>query len=705
MSFDQDVLKNIILYSYGLAWLAFALLAATIAINWRHRELSLSVLVCAAMTSSWAGIAALGTLTETPPVKLLETAEAARNAGWVFLLHTMYGMRLEGRNHFLAARRWVPWYTAGIALVLLHLYALPLLLDRLALPPSLETDLTYVMWIGFALAIVMLTEQIYRLSTEEEQWVIKYLCLALVCMYGYDFLMYSQTLVTRQLDPVLWQARGAVVAMTAPLIAVAVLRGREHSAREPVPRHLVFHTFTLLIAGTYLIYTAGAGYLIQYFGGSWGGVGKITFFSASGLVFLVLMASSRMRNLLKVWMSKHFFSYRYDYRREWLDFTDDLANSRDETPRAVTMAMTKLCGSPAGLLWARSDGDDFILVDCWNSAHPEAIGNLKPLVRWLEQRQWIIDFPEWRRAPQLYRELSMPEGLAVLPQLWLLIPLMFADRLQGMLIVERPAVLPDMNWEDRDLLKVAGRAAATHLAQYQASQTLVGLRQFEAFNRLSAYVVHDLKNILAQQSLIVFNAIEYRDDPEFIDDVFETIGNSVDRMKGLMAQMRSGMRGGRRERLRLGCVLSAAVAARSGSTPSPALQCLVEDCEIDADEEQLTAVLGHLIQNAQEATPYDGSVAIRLRVQSGFAIVEIEDSGCGMDALFIERRLFKPFDTTKGLANMGIGAYESREYIRQLGGEIVVRSEPGKGSCFTVAIPLVQLLAIETQQEEVAAHG
>jgi putative PEP-CTERM system histidine kinase len=408
MSFTREVLSNISLYSYGLAWLAYAALAVVVGVHWRNRVLSLSVIICIVLTSVWGGVIALGSLPDNPPTTLMQSVEAARNAAWMFLLHSMYGARVRGYRHFLAYRQWLPWYSAGIALVVIWMFAVPLLLDRVGASEQLKFDLGLILWLGFSLAVLIMVEQIYRLSTVTERWVVKYLCLGLFVLAGYDFLMYTQALVMRQMDLVSWQARGAVVALTAPLLGVAVLRSRTYSADLPVSRHVVFHTFTMLVAGLYLIYMAGVGYAIHYLGGSWSGVAQIAFLSASGLFFIVLMISSRVRDLLRVWLSKHFFSYRYDYRRVWLDFTNILADSADATPRAVTQAMAKLCGAPAGLLWMRTENGGLVLIDCWNAPDPGPIGDVTSLVRWLEQHLWLVDLREWRVSPERYGELQIP---------------------------------------------------------------------------------------------------------------------------------------------------------------------------------------------------------------------------------------------------------------------------------------------------------
>ena len=679
-----------------------------LALLWRNRTLSFSLIICVALTAVWGGVVSIGAITEYPHVKLIQSAEAARDGAWMFLVYAIYGVRLRGSKHFLAQRRWLPWYTAGMILVLVHLYTLPWLLQWLGLPPSLESDFNFIMWLGFSVAILVMVEQIYRLSNASERWAIKYLCLGLGFLAGYDFLMYTEALILRHLNPRLWEARGAVAACTAPLIAIALIRSHKHNSEAQVSRHVVFHTFTLLASGFYLLYMAGVGYAINYFGGTWAGALQITFLSISALMFIVLMISSRVRNLVRVWLSKHFFSYRYDYRREWLDFTQKLAESANAAPRAVTRAMAQLCGSPAGLLWVRTEGGGFALIDHWQMPNPDLRCDLKPLAEWMQQRNWIIDFEEWREAPEIYNGLELPEELVAIPGAWLVVPLIFTERLQGFLLLCRPEVTPDVNWEERDLLKVAGRAAATHLALYQADNALLELRQFEAFNRLSAYVVHDLKNILAQQSLIVFNAEHCRDEPEFLDDVIETVGNSVQRMQRLMTQMRSGVRGARREPVDLQSLLADVIKNKSEQLPKPQFRQhsdSEEDPVVEADPEQLTAVFGHLIQNAQDATPDDGRIRVQLHVRTNTLEITIEDSGCGMDESFVKQRLFKPFDTTKGLTGMGIGAYESREYVRQLGGDIFVSSTPGTGSCFTIILPRLIQAAPETIRNGVVAGG
>jgi putative PEP-CTERM system histidine kinase len=370
-----------------------------------------------------------------------------------------------------------------------------------------------------------------------------------------------------------------------------------------------------------------------------------------------------------------------------LEFTETLAAGGDSTPRAITQAMASLGQFPGALLWGHSEGGGYELLEHWQTDGPHTLEDMRPVADWMQRNEWIIDLQEYRTAPELYDELNLPRFLLNLPNARLIMPLMFAGEVEGILLLHNSALYREMTWEDRDLLKVAGRQAASYLVQYKAANTLVEMRQFEAFNRLSAYVIHDLKNILAQQSLLVANAELHRDNPAFLDDVFKTIRNSVSRMTRLMEQMRSGSRATSKVPLQLSAVLEQVVARCKRASPRPILQPEASDQWVMADPEQLPTVFVNLIENAQQATPNDGHVLVRVLQQNGRAMVEIEDNGEGMDNKFIRDRLFKPFSTTKGLTGMGIGVYECREYVRSLDGDIQVQSQKGLGSCFRVVLP------------------
>jgi putative PEP-CTERM system histidine kinase len=223
----------------------------------------------------------------------------------------------------------------------------------------------------------------------------------------------------------------------------------------------------------------------------------------------------------------------------------------------------------------------------------------------------------------------------------------------------------------------------------KVTEVLSDARQFEAFNRLSSYVVHDLKNLVAQLSLVVTNARKHMHNPEFMEDAIATIENATLKMNRLLESLRKGRLEETASRLvNLKPVLDKVVELRGANDPAPTLDCSDTGLIVAADAARVEAVLEHLVQNAQEATPADGRVTVRASRDDRWALVEVEDTGCGMDEEFVADRLFRPFDTTKGNAGMGIGVYESREFVRSRGGDMVVRSLLGQGTTFRIRFPL-----------------
>lgn len=698
-------LGNIGLYSYGMAFVAFVLLTLLAIYTRRDNPLGNSLLAASALTAVWAGSVALSTLAVEPQLLLIQITEVIRNAAWTFVLLRLLNIRLMSSDHPELGQRWIRLSAIGYAIAFTLVLMAGPYAEALRFTAATSANIAFSVWLAMAVLALFLIEQHFRNGNENELWPTKHLCIALGIIFAYDFFMYAEALLFQHLDRNFWQARGVVITMAALLAAISMHRtGRTADAVQPrslyLSRHVAFHSLTLLASGLYLISMALAAYFLRYLGGSWGSVLQITFLVAAGLVLVVLLFSGRIRSRTRVWLSKNFFSYKYDYRLEWLEFTAKLASGDQNLPMSVIQGIADLAQSPAGALWARGPNGKLTILAHWEMPELDGATPMDSLAKWLQRKQWIIDLHEWRRSPDMYDHLELPRDIAETPRAWLIIPLFFGERLQGILLLKESEHLRELNWEDRDLLKVAGRQAATHLAQYQADQELVESRQFEAFNRLSAYVIHDLKNILAQQSLMVSNAEKHKNNPAFVDDMVDTVNNSVERMTKLMAQLRSDT-GATDQRAVNICELLQDVVQRSClREPAPTFAVPDECWTVICEKERLHAVFGHLVHNAQDATGKDGFVKVSLDYDHESVIVSIEDSGEGMDEYFIKNRLFKPFDSTKGLTGMGIGAFESRDFIRSLGGDISVTSTPGKGSLFRVQIPAQAAETVSTQYAE-----
>ena len=670
-------------------WLVLFLLLLT---SWRGRLQGGLMVVAVLISLLWALRAAYyASAGASGPDWWYQLLEIARGVAWlVFLVQLLEpSLRNSGIGRWLRGA-WPATVGYGVLLAGVEQSA------RLGLPFDPPADAAILGHVGLAIAGLALIEQLFRNTRPHRRWATKFLYLGLGLIFAYDFFLYADALLFKRLDPAVWEARGLVSAMAVPLIAVAASRNPEWSLDVFVSRRMVLHSATIFGAGIYLLAMAGMGYYIRVYGGNWGAILQLAFVAGAGVLLFVLLFSGQLRAKARVMLSKHFFNYKYDYREEWLSFIHTLSSGEPNEPlreRAIRAA-AEIVHSNGGLLWTRREPGDFTLAATWNLSEPSVRsepGN-SPLVAFLKQQQWVIELDQCEHDPELYGDLALPEWLRELRRAWLVVPLLHSEDLKGFLVLAESRARQQLNWEDRDLLKTAGRQVAGYVALLETTEALWESRQFEAFHRLSAYVVHDLKNIAAQLALVVSNAARHKANPVFVEDAFSTIANATERMNRLLAQLRKESRtGGSAQPVALAAAVCQAVAARAARRPTPTPLIAPDDEPwVRVDQERLIAVLEHLIQNAQEATGAEGVIEVSVYSEKQMAVAAIRDTGYGMDAKFIREQLFKPFTTTKGNAGMGIGVYESREFAQAAGGELTVVSQPGEGSTFFLRLPRLE---------------
>jgi putative PEP-CTERM system histidine kinase len=535
-----------------------------------------------------------------------------------------------------------------------------------------------------------LTEQLFRNSLERARWAVKPLCLALGATFIFDLYLYADAFLFKRMDLDMWISRGVAHALVIPLLMIATARNREWTINIAVSRAVVFHSTAVLASGLYLLAVAAAGYYVRFFGGTWGKVFQIGFLFAAAVLLGVMFSSGTLRAKLRVLVNKHFFSYRFDYREEWLRFTGALSSTDvelDVNERCIK-ALADLVESPGGALWLETPQRGFVQVGRWNVPsviQPEPTDG--SLARFLSNKAWVIDLTEAGSDPKSYPDFLPPSWLAQMPRAWLIVPLFSANELLGFVILDRSRARIEVNWEVRDVLKTAASQAASYLAHLRATEALLEASKFDSFNRMSAFVVHDLKNLTSQLSLMLKNAERHAYNPEFQKDMFETVQHVVDRMNQLLLQLRVGEQViDKPGPVDLVPILKRIIRAKTAAGyvfRADTGQSLVAI----GHQDRLERVIGHLAQNAVDASPERSEIRIRLRSDSEYAIVEIEDHGLGMTKEFIRDQLFKPFRTTKN-TGMGVGAYESQQYISSLGGRIEVESEPGEGTIMRILLPL-----------------
>jgi len=676
---------EVAIWSYGVAAVAFLFFALYIFLAWRGALPGGALFAAVAISGLWAGFSALEAQGGMPFAGTIAIAlDVLRGGAWyVFLI--VLSRPLWGR--------WMRW-PAYAALAVGMVQILALALEAAGIVPLLPIVPAIVAWLAHAIVGLMLVEQLYRGMPSASRWGLKPLCLALAAGYIFELYLFADALLFSRIDADVWAARGIAHALLIPLIAIAGTRSPSWTLRMSVSREIVFHSTALAGAGLYLLVIAGAAYYVRFFGGDWGRALQMALLFA-GLVFLgALLFSGAVRARLRVFISKHLFPYRYDYRSEWLRFTQALStvDRSLDLGQSVIKALSDLVESPGGSLW---------LADAYGKCRPHSRFNQppldvvealdSPLCDFLARSGWVINLEEYRVQPGRYEGLVLPDWLSRLDEAWLVIPLQTAERLIGFVVLGSPRTPFDIDWEVLDLLKTAQRQAAGYLDRMLAAEALLEARKFDSFNRMSAFVVHDLKNLVAQLSLMLKNAQRHRDNPEFQQDMLDTVANVEARMRGLMTQLQEKRSIDPPRAVDLQPLLRSVCESKHGQLPELELALgNAGPVEVSAHPQRLERIIGHVVQNALDATTQDGKVLLTLAAGTdGRAHVVVEDNGCGMSPEFVRERLSRPFQTTKS-SGMGIGVYETRQYLEEIGGALRYDSELGRGTRVTIELPRIR---------------
>lgn len=639
-----------------------------------------------ALTAAWALAVVLGGAYSP----FARVAESLRNFGWLgFMLALVERGRGDDRRPSIIALYAVvggilavqtvidlsPWRVSAPARVLEALFFVVLLLRMTV-----------------AIGALVLVHNLYTAVAPEVRWGIRLPMLALGAMWAFDLNLYTVTYLTDTFPGELYAARGVLMLMIVPLFALASRRNARWKMR--ISRTVTFQSLSLMAIGSYLVAMVIIARLLQLVGGGYAPLAQITVVVGMTVAALVLLPSRRMKAWLKVKILKHLFQHRYDYRTEWLRFTDTLGRpGEDAAPLdvRVVQAVAEITESPGGMLLLPDEQGGLMPAARWNWASLEAptrAGDAR-LVHYLEETMRIAEFDTLRRGdPADAAETAlMPEWIMANASVWAAVPLVHIERLVGVVLLERPWVDRQLDWEDFDLLRIAGRQVASYLAEARGQEALSDAKRFDEFNRRFAFIMHDIKNLVSQLSLLARNAERHADNPEFRQDMVATLRGSVDKMNDLLARLSQHNKGRVAEPRAIPLSALAEAVAASKRPSHPVKLEIRGDVVVQADPVRLEQALAHLVQNAIDASPADAPVWIRVEQRGIEGVIEIIDHGTGMTAEFMRSRLFKPFASTKE-GGFGIGAFEARSLIAAMGGRLDVESREQEGSRFTVTLPL-----------------
>ena len=631
-----------------------------------------------ALTACWAWIGAVASTDA-----LFGFAESARNLVWVSLLYSLSAASDE-RDHGLKLV-----YAAVAAVIGLQLIGATL---QLFSPSGTIAQTGLVLRVTTAAGALVLVHNVYGQAAPASRSHIRFAMLGLALIWVYDLNLYTSLFLGSAGGERLLEWRGIAVALAAPLFALAT---RRHGAwRVRLSRAATFQSLSLLAICAYFALMAILATALRGTGVDWSSALMIAVLALMTVAAMVLIPSARARGWVKLKLAKHLFEHRYDYRTEWLRFTETLGQSGPEAAplsERIVRAFADIVDSPGGLLLIGDGGRGLSVASAsdWPGSGPpaDAFDDAGHFWSALEANGGVVEFAGlhggWASAED--KALSVPQWLIDDERAWAGVPLLHQQRLVGFVVLAAPDFRRQLDWEDFDLLRTAGHQAASSLAEALGQEALSQAQRFEEFNRRFAFILHDIKNLVSQLSLLARNAERHADNAEFRADMVATLKSSVDKMNDLLARL-APQASGRVQRIEpqpLRPILTGAIASKRRDRDVSLLGDASAEALVDANA--LEQAVGHLLQNALDASSGE-PVTVRVSSDGGQVSIAITDKGIGMDGDFIRNRLFQPFASTKP-GGFGIGAFEARSLISAMGGRISVDSRPGRGTTFNILLP------------------
>jgi putative PEP-CTERM system histidine kinase len=661
---------------YGGCTVLYAALAALVVARRPLSGTGIWLAVACLVNAAWCVAVAIDW--QDPVTGVPGWLELARSAAWYgFILH-LYRRSAREPHQLTTA-----FVTMGL-LALLVVGGMPLVSALANEPPSLWSIGTAVR-LAFAVCNILLLENLYFNTSVDMRWHINLLCVGLGGLFVYDLLLYSDAILFRRVSYELVEGRAPAMAIAIPLIAIAAARNQRWKIDIHVSRDVVFHSFTLVVSGVFLLGLAATGEIFRRGGAEWGRVTEISMMFGGIVAVAVMLTSGSARSRLRGMLVDNFFSHRYDYRREWMRCIAILtaADAHVGLHKRAIRAVAEVVDSPAGALFVRTPEDvAFQWAGSWNMpAVTLAIPPGHGLLPEFRDGDWIVVFDEHSAAGDWFVEL---------PRTWLAVPLNHFGNLIGFVVLARSRAQFKLDREAYDLLRVVGREVASRVAEQRAAQILSQTRQLREYSQRFAFVIHDIKNVSGQLSMLLANAEVHADNPEFQRDMLATVRASVGKITRLLTRLQAE----RQERSH-GLIapaerLKSVVEARhitSGDTV------VLDDDEggagVAIDPDAFDAVVTHLLNNAVEASPRGATVTLRIRHEALNVVIDIVDQGQGMPPEFVRDELFRPFASTKG-GGHGIGAYQARELLRDAGGDLLVLTRPGAGTTMRLLLPSVR---------------
>lgn len=633
---------------------------------------------------------------------LVELAVMARNFALIAVIYCLFSA--DGRDESLKPTRPVL-----LALVLVQSLQLILLVVReqvIDYPElvQLTGEVSAVLNMLVAIGALVLLHNLYAGAAAASRQIIRWSGIALAVIFGYELNLYTITYLSGSYPDVLIALESAIGGVMAALLALGAHGAGSRLQFRP-SRAVTFQTLSLLVIGTYLLVMVLITRGLTLLGGDMGRVTQIGFLVVAVVAAIIWLPSPRLRGWLKVTAIKHLFQHRYDYREEWLRFMRTIGHASGAGAsfhERAAKALADITDSPAGLLLMPNEEAKLELTARWNwpTIEVPAVAGDFSLSEVLEQHNHILDMDEARAGVDHHGELShVPAWLTEADDAWALVPLLHFDRLVGVVVLARSRIERRLDWEDFDLLRVVGQQLASYLAEQAGQQALMDASRFDEFNRRMAFVMHDIKNLASQLSLLSANAQKHADNPAFRADMLVTLSNSSDKLNALLARLGRYGASGAQKIAEIDLAKVVALVCERFSQIHPVLLSRADKVRVRADAEALEQAVIHLVQNAVDASKPGDPIFLSVSSDGINGQIEIIDTGTGMTPEFVRTGLFKPFVSSKQ-GGFGIGAFEAREMVKAMGGRLTVESREGVGTRFCVSLPVPEAARLMEKQSQ-----
>jgi putative PEP-CTERM system histidine kinase len=544
-----------------------------------------------------------------------------------------------------------------------------------------------------AVLVLMNLERTFRSSLGTMRWRIKYMILGLAALFVFRMYAVSQAILYSSVVMSLQKPHGFELLLSCGLITVALARSTIFNA-DVYPSHAVlYRSLTIVLVGIYLLVVGVLSQVVNV------GLPLKAFLVLVALVGLsVLLLSERIRGHARRFVSRHFRRPLYDYRQVWAAFTEQTTSLVDETELcrkaaqwmsetfqflSVTIWLTN--GNKDRLVYAASTSIPQESVDVLPGANDNEADLIQALAAMSEPTEIETCQQPWagrlrQRNPDYFPDKGGHRAC---------VPLKSRGEFLGVAIVGDRVSGLSYSAEDFELLKCIGDQLAARLMNIDLSKRLLQAKQMEAFQTMSAFFVHDLKNTTFTLSLLLQNLQEHFEDPGFRADALRAVSKSVERMNHLIERL-SFLRHElkiKSEMLDLNKVVEAAIANAGGLPQMRLTQDLNPLPKAEIDAEQIQKVIINLLLNAADATGEGGDISVKTTARDGWVVLAVTDNGCGMSSEFMQKSLFRPFQTTKK-KGIGIGMFHSKMIVDAHRGRVEVESQMGKGTTIRVLLPV-----------------